>query len=558
MLLNLHITNIALIDDVDVSFGDGFNVLTGETGAGKSIIMGAVNIGLGGKFAKDMVRDEDRDAVVELVFHIDNENTIESLNNMDVTLSEDNELIIVRRLRAGKVINKLNDSSVTVSKIKDIAGLLVDMHSQHETATLLVKENHIKILDGYGHNSIDELLAKVKSLYKEYDEVRHELLESDMDANERLRRIDLLKYEINQIEEADIKDKEDEEYQALYKRYINGKQIVEQLSRVYSATGNSGASDLIGRAYRDLSMTQELSEDLDGLSSTLLDIDNLLNEFNVELSQYLEELEFDDEEFLRVEKRLDTINEMKLKYGNSYEAIMDYYNTAKIEYTKLIDYDNYISKLKDTLNKVSDKLTHATKELTKARQSESKKLVKAIKEALLDLNFLQVDFDMAFEEKDSYSANGKDLAYFVISTNVGEPLKPLYDVASGGELSRIMLAVKSVLADLDNVNTLIFDEIDAGISGRTAQKVSEKLSKLGRNHQVISITHLPQIAAMADNHYIINKSVEGGKTITRITALDEDQAIGEIARLLGGVEITDSVLNNAKEMKELACKTKIG
>ena len=558
MLLNLHIKNMALIDDANIDFGDKLNILTGETGAGKSIIIGSVNIALGGVFSKELVRDEAMLAMVELLFLVENVDTRIALANIGIEPSEDNELVISRRLQNGRVINKINDETVTVTKLKEISEILIDIHGQHDNQTLLKTKNHIMILDQYG-DAIAPKVAKVSELYSQYEDILKEIEDNKIDEEERLRQIDFIRYEVSEIENAHITEGEIEELEIRYKKMKNSKDIIENASSVYNMTSGKeeNASELISKAYRDMSAVEKLDEASSNMVSMLLDIDNLLNEFNVALSDYMGDMSFEEEEYKEVENRLDNINSLKIKYGKTAAVIDEYLQEKLAILKKYEEYDAYMEGLRKDLKEAEARLEKTSSDLSKLRKSEAKKLCKDITLALEDLNFLDVRFDMIFEKTKSYTKRGYDAPYFVISTNVGEDMKPLTNVASGGELSRIMLAIKSTLAHIDKVDTLIFDEIDAGISGKTAQKVAEKLSLLSRSHQIICITHLPQIASMADTHFIIEKTVEKDKTITSISLLDEEYSVQEIARLLGGVSITDNVLNSAREMKDMANKTKI-
>ncbi len=559
MLLNLHIKNIALIDEINIDFEDKLNILTGETGAGKSIIIGSINIALGGKFIKDIVRNQDEVALVELLFNIDSEDTIKSLQLIDIEVSEDNELLISRKIQNGKVINKINGETVTVTKLKEIAELVIDIHGQHDNQSLLSKKNHIKILDRYGHNRINDILEKVKEEYKEYQLIVNQIENNKIDEEERKRQIDFIQYEVNEIESANLKIGEDEEIYNMYKKMSNAKNIIENVSIIYGLTNNNqnSASELISKAYKNILQIKDLDEDLLKFDSILLDIDNLINEFNMELADYINDMSFSEEEFNNIETRLDIINNMKAKYGKTIEDIFDYKDNVAKKLEKYNDYQEYMNSLNKKLSNIKNSLDKNCLELSNIRKDTAKELTGHIKAALIDLNFLDVRFDMIFNKLDSYTHLGIDDPYFVISTNVGEKEKPIWEVASGGELSRIMLAIKSTLADIDDIDTLIFDEIDSGISGRTAQMVSEKLALLGNKHQVICITHLPQITAMADTHFIIEKYVENDKTITTIKPLDNQASVNEIARLLGGVEITEAVINSANEMKDMAKRTKI-
>lgn len=560
MLLNVHIKNLALIDDVSVSFSDNLNILTGETGAGKSIIIGALKIGMGAKLSKALPRDPDKEALCQLMFSVEDEQLWNTFVEMGIEKPEDSELIITRRILNGRTINTINDEIVTASKLKDVAALLVDMHAQHEQQTLLKKAEHLKILDKYGRSVIEPIKAKVREAYNDYNKILFEINALSMDDSERVRRAEFIKYEINEIEAAKLKLGEDDELEKQYRRMNHARDIVEAASEVYSITGYSNSNSSgneIGRALLSLKGVKELDDELLDIYAQLENIDALLNDFNVGLKDYMQGMEFDETQFQEIESRLDIINNLKGKYGKTIEDVFSYLEKSKMEFEKLAEYDEYVAKLTIKLRAAEEKMLGYAAELTSVRKKQASGLCGQIREALRELSFMEVKFDMAFDKLDRCTSDGIDDCYFVISTNVGEKVRPLYEVASGGELSRIMLAVKSCMASEDNIDTLIFDEIDVGISGRAAQKVAEKLALIAKVHQVISITHLPQIAAMADNHYLIEKNAINNKTVTSITKLDEKASIMEIARLLGGAEITENAINNAREMKDMAEQTKI-
>ena len=557
--LNVHIKNIALIDDANVNFTDNLNILTGETGAGKSIIMGALKIGMGDKLPKDIVREPDKEGFCQLLFLVDDPQVIEQIRDLGVEPSEDGEILITRRINNSRTINTINDMAVTAAKLREVSALLIDMHTQHQQQTLLKKAEHMKLLDKYGRASIDPLKQKVAECHREYVTFRREMDELSMDEAERSRKVEFLKYQIAEIESANIKTGEDEDVEHQYNRMVNSRDIVAAASDVYSVTGyesSSSAGNEIGRALASMKGIKDLDGEIDGLYSQLENIDALLNDFNVELNDYMQSMDFDDSEFRSVESRLDVINDIKGKYGSTVEEVFKYLEDSRKEYERLSEYDEYISGLSDKIKKVEKAMLKAADALTAERQRQAENLCRDIRDALADLSFMEVRFDMVFDRLPECTANGIDDCYFVISTNVGEKMRPLYDVASGGELSRIMLAIKSCMASEDNIGTLVFDEIDVGISGRAAQKVAEKMAVISRSHQVISITHLPQIAAMADSHYLIEKSADEGKTVTRIVRLNDEESTEEIARLLGGVTITEAVMSNAREMKQMAEKTK--
>ena len=559
MLLNVHIKNIALIDDANVNFTDNLNILTGETGAGKSIIMGALKIGMGDKLPKDIVREAGKEGFCQLLFLVDDESVLEQIRQLGVEPTEDGEILITRRIVNSRTINTINDMAVTAARLREVSALLIDMHTQHQQQTLLKKNEHMKLLDKFGRAAIEPLKREVAQRHADYTELVDQMDKLSMDEAERSRRAEFLKYQIAEIESANVKAGEDEDIEHQYNKMVNSRDIVAAASEVYSVTGyenQSSAGNEIGRVLVNLKGIKELDDEIDGLYSQLENIDALLNDFNVELSNYMQSMNFDDSEFREVESRLDVINDIKGKYGSTVDEVNRYLEESKAEYEKLSEYDEYIAELSGKINKAKKLMIDAADKLSAERKKQAKLMCKEIKTALSDLSFMQVDFDMVFDRLSECTANGIDDCYFVISTNVGEKLRPLYDVASGGELSRIMLAVKSCMAAEDNIGTLVFDEIDVGISGRAAQAVAEKMALISRKHQVISITHLPEIAAMADSHYLIEKSADEGKTVTKIVRLSEAESITEIARLLGGASITDAVMSNALEMKQMAEKTK--
>lgn len=558
MLQSLHVKNLALIDEAEVDFTEGLNILSGETGAGKSIIIGSINLALGEKVQKEMLRESVEDgelepALVELIFRVTDERQRAQLEALEV-YPEDDEVIFSRRIVNGRGTAKVNAQSVPASRVKEIAAILIDIHGQHEHQSLLSKKKHLEILDDFAGEKLAAPKAAMTEAYREYRRLAEELEHADVDVEERLREISFLEYEIKEIKDASLREGEDEELEADFRKFSNGRKIVEAVNAAYGSTGGEmeSASDLIGRALRELSSVTSYDEKLAELEQELLEIDNLLNDFNREISDYVESMDFDDETFYQVEKRLDEVNHLKSKYGSSITEVLQALSEKQERLMQLKDYDQYLEELKGKVNVAKKDLEKKSLVVSEIRQEYAKKLTQAVTQALQDLNFLDVQFTMEFGRLTDYTANGIDDSEFMISTNPGEPLKPLGKVASGGELSRIMLAIKTVLADEDAVETLIFDEIDSGISGRTAQMVSEKMNVLGRSHQIICITHLPQIAAMADSHYLIEKSVCNQSTVSTIRRLAAEESVDELARMLGGVEITETVRKSAEEMKELA------
>ena len=555
MLVNLHVKNLALIEETDIDFTSHLNILTGETGAGKSILIGSIQSALGAKIPKDMIRYGCDSALIELVFHTESE-TVKALMDKYEIPFEDGEIIISRRITNNRVINKINDCSITLARLKELSPFLLDLSGQHENQLLLNPQNHLNILDNFGKDEIVPVKKMVAEDYNNYQIVQKELSQKNIGEEERLREMEFLKFEIQEIEQANLRPGEDEELEQLFARISHSKDILSVCSSIHDITSNNSISveSMIGKAIRSFSDVMNYDERIGELSEQLSTVDDLLNDFNRELSDYISSMEFDPEIFAETEERLNTINRLKAKYGDSIEKIQAYMEKSKEKYETLSNLDEIISSLKSKSLKLKKKLDEDSEKLTKLRKKAACPMAESIRQALLDLNFNEVKFEIAFEETENCSANGKDHICFMISTNPGLSVRPLHEIASGGELSRIMLAIKSVLADQEQIETLIFDEIDTGISGRTAQKVSERLADIARKRQVIAITHLPQIAAMADSHFLIEKTSDDKSTISNIHRLSEEESVEELARMLSGAEITSTVLENAREMKALAAQ----
>lgn len=552
MLENLHVKNLALIEEEDITFLDGLHILSGETGAGKSIILGALGLALGGKVSKDMLRDPGKEALVEAVFRITRDSQRKQLAELDIEPYDD-EVILSRKITESRSVAKINGEMVPAIKMKEVGDIFLDIHGQNDHQSLLHKKKHLEMLDEYAKNEVGPLKERMQTAYKTYAAKQQEWKEANQLDGDREREISFLEYEIKEITEANLEIGEDARFENQYRRLSNSKRIMEALSEAYQQTsGSDGASEQVGRAVQRLHQTLSYDEALEPMFESLNDIDSLLSDFNRDLSQYMAEAEFDEEMFAQIDGRLNEINRLKDKYGATIEDILAAKQEKEDRLEKLMHHEAYLAKLTQALNDAKKEAEDAAFALSGMRKRYAKELSGKVEEALMDLNFLDVHFSMEFLQTDHIGADGYDDAQFMIRTNPGEPIRPLKDVASGGEMSRIMLAIKTVLAEHDDIDTLIFDEIDAGISGRTAQAVSEKLHLVAKEHQVICITHLPQIAAMADHHYLIQKDVVGNETISSIEALSYHDSIKELARMLGGTTITQTVLDNAKEMKDLA------
>lgn len=559
MLQSLHVKNLALMEETEVEFGPGLNILTGETGAGKSLLIGSVNLALGGKFEKEMLRKGAESAFVELVFTGKDEKVSAKLKEMDLEEEEDGTVIISRKAQAGKSICKINGETVTAKQVKELAEVLIDIHGQHEHQSLLHKKRHMEILDAYCGEAYEKPAAAVAACYRECSALRQKLEEEVMDEAAKAKEQALAEFEFREIDEAKLVPGEDEELEKQYRIMVNSKKIAENLAESYQYTGSdgeNGAGSALSRALRALRSVTGYDERLEQLEQQLSEVDSLLADYNRDVAEYMSDCEFDGEDFNRIEERLNTINHLKGKYGNTIEEILAYGASRQELLIKLSDYDAYIQDLQNQLSETEKQLNQACKVLSEIRQENALQLTVLLKEALVNLNFLTVEFEIAVRPEQQVTAKGYDDVEFLISTNPGEALRPLSQVASGGELSRVMLAIKTVLAGKDSIDTLIFDEIDTGISGRTAWKVSEQLDLVAHAHQVICITHLPQIAAMADNHFVIEKSSSEDNTITDIRYVDGDDSLAELARLLGSDALTEAALSNAREMKEQAMEHK--
>lgn len=555
MLLSLHVKNLALVKEAEVEFENGLNILTGETGAGKSVILGSVNLALGGKASADIIGRYGDSALVELTFSVE-EDRVSALKELDVE-PEDGLVIISRKITPGRSIIKVNSETVTAGLVRRITELLIDIHGQHDHQSLLYPQNHLKILDRFAREELGPYMDRLSVAFKDYKDACSALSEFDIDEEERKREISYLQFEIDEIEKADLKPGEDEEIYTCYRKMANSRKIADELGSINMLLSSDGAlADAVGKAYTSLSSVVQYDDNLQALLSQLSDIDGLLSDFGRDMNDYISGLDYDEAQFTATEQRLDRINELKSKYGQTIDKI----NERKEEAQKKLEfYRDYEVNLAEALRRKEESyniVKDICADITAIRIKAASKLADSIKRALLDLNFEQVQFEIEIRPKDNPGADGADEAEFMISMNPGEPVRPLAKVASGGELSRIMLGIKSVLAGKDDIDTLIFDEIDTGISGRTAQKVAEKMALIAKEHQVLCITHLPQIAAMADTHFLIEKNVSDGFTVTSINKLDEAQMVDELSRMLGGLEITKEVRDNAAQMKALAKKLK--
>ena len=556
MLSNLHVKNLALIEECDINLTPGLNILSGETGAGKSVLIGSINLALGAKADKDMIRHGAEYGLVELVFENLDGKVQETLEIMDLPVEED-VVIIQRKLTPVKSIFKINGETVTARQVKALAEVLIDIHGQHEHQSLLKTSKHMEILDAYaGTELLDELL-KLKAVYAEYRSLQEELEEENLDEAQRKRELDLVQYEVEEIEQAALRLGEDEELEQEYHRMLHGKQIREALHKTIQCTDfERGAGAMVSTALRELKQVISFDEDLTELDSILMDIDSLLNDFNRAALHMADDMEFSEEDFLQTEERLNVINHLKDKYGKTMENILAYAEEKQARMEELLHFEEHIQQLEAKRDSAYQHVLQHSRIVSGLRKKAAEGLSQILTKSLLELNFLDVKFEIALKPKTEPTAKGLEDVEFMISTNPGEPLKPMAQVASGGELSRIMLAIKTVLAERDSIDTLIFDEIDSGISGKTAWRVSEKLGLLGKAHQIVCITHLPQIAAMADSHFLISKTARDGSTISGIDRLMEEESILELARMIGADEVNTSATEHARNMRMQAMQFK--
>ena len=471
----------------------------------------------------------------------------------------DGQIIISRSFRKGRSISRINGEVVPIGLVRELSSDLIDIHGQHEHQSLLYPRYHLQLVDDFAGEQLEKKKERCRTLYQSYAAASQKLKEALQDAGDRAKKVDFISFEVSEIDEAGLRPGEDEELENRFRFLSNAQKIMEALSVVQQLTDGDGerdASSQISRASGELSAVVSYDEELMQLQSTLSDAESMLSDFTRALSGYIDAFSYDEQEFSEVSERLDLINHLKMKYGRTIEDILFYRDTRQQELDRLSNFDAYVGGLKSEVEKTRKELLEVCGDITALRKTAAEKLTEQIVRSLKDLNFLDVRFEIHFEKLKEPSGNGMDEVTFLISMNPGLPLRPLQHVASGGELSRIMLGIKAVMAKKDEIECLIFDEIDTGISGRTAQKVSEKMAQLSRDRQVIAITHLAQIASMADEHFLIEKRSEDGKTHTGVRQLTGKEITDELARILGGVQITDAVRATAAEMKRMADEKK--
>ena len=559
MLLELNISNFALIDNVCLMLEDGLNVLTGETGAGKSIIIDAVNMVLGERADTDIIRTGADKAVVEALFKCDDIEGIEEvLKELGIDLDRDKTLVLGREIRSGRSISRINGRPVPLSGIREISRHIIDIHGQHQHQSLLDVQNHIDILDHFGGCRVLEQRQRVASLYQRLQEQKKALEEVMLSEMERERNIDLFSYQVQEIEAARLKEGEEEELLRQREVLANAERIFQSLAQSYELLyGNDHSTGLsiidgLGQVDQLLVPFKEMDERIGGFYNIIESCRVSLKEITRDIRNMIDGFEFDPDMLNAAEERLDLINKLKRKYGKTIEEVLQYWRCKRDELEKLKNSQVEQEHMKKEIAKTEKEMEKECALLSEMRKETAKLLADKITGEIKKLGMKSGAFDISMERAAGFTRKGADTVEFLFSANLGEPLKPLSKIASGGEMSRIMLAIKTCLAETDSIPTLIFDEIDAGISGRTAQVVAQQLASVSKQHQVVCVTHLPQIAAMADNHYLISKEERDGHTYTRLELLNRDQRVRELARLLGGARVTDLTIKHSEEMLKMA------
>ena len=552
MLEHLHIRNVALIKESEISFGDGLNILTGETGAGKSMIIDSLQFALGGRAGKDFLRHGEKQAAVEALFSVQTQALTEKLTENGIAPEEDGTLLITRTLsEAGKSVCRINGSTVTVGMLKEIAEDMIDIYGQHEHQSLLNPVKHIRLLDRFCGAGFGEAMEEYKNSRQRLKDLEKQLAILIGDESQREQRMDMLLFQKEEIEAAELQEGEEDALLEQKKRLSSMERLIrltgESVTLLYDGDDRApSACDQLGDALAKLREAAEYDAALSPLADALADGYAAVEDCARELKREAEEQEADPEELERIEERLQLFYKLKRKYGGSIEAVLEFYEKAVQELEFLSNSSEKAAELSAKKAAEEKRLSALAETLTARRRATAEQVEEQIETALHDMEMKHARFHIQIEEKADWGADGKDKVEFLISANAGEPLKPLAKIASGGEMSRVMLALKTVLVDADEIGTFIFDEIDTGVSGRTARRVGEKMRFLGGKRQLLCITHLPQIAAMADNHFLIEKESDAGETVTRVTALDEEGAVREVARLMN--DVTETTLAAAREL----------
>lgn len=552
MLETLQVKNLAVIREAEVEFGAGLNILTGETGAGKSVILGGVNLAMGCKASREMIRGGAREASCTLVFRVDDPEKREEILEEGFELEED-RLILSRRMQQSKNVCRIGGEMVNTSKLREVSAGLIDIHGQQDSRFLLNKKYHLHLVDDYRRQDGADILERYREAYHRYQNLDKELRDNDCSEEERLREMSFLEYEIREITDAALREGEDDALEEQYRTMSHAQQVMEALSKAHSMAGSDGAGEALQQAARAVSSVTRYGADLKELYDQVSEVSALIDDLERALRETMEAYTFRADEFAAVQERLNEINGLKRKYGRTIPDILSAMNEKCERLDQLRSLQDWKEKTQRERDIAYETAQTLAEKLHEIRLGKAAELEVQISQTLMDLNFLQAQFKICVETVPP-GENGTDSIAFLISTNPGEALKPLEKTASGGELSRIMLALRTVSARQEGSQTLIFDEIDAGISGRTAQKAGELLKRLSKTNQIICITHLPQIAAMADRHYVIEKTVDDDQTISSIRLLGEEESTRELARMLGGAKITETVMRSAREMKEQAAQ----
>lgn len=562
MLVELNIKNFAIIEDINVYFDKGLNILTGETGSGKSIIIEALGIILGGRGSKDLVQKGKNRAILQALFYLEDNLLMDKLKKEGIEVEEDRLLLITREIpRTGPSISKINGSTVTLNILRDISDKIIDIFAQQEHQSLLDKNNHIKLIDLFGNKKFHLLKEEVYSLYSKYKLTQKKYSKANIDSQKREREIDLLNFQIEEIEEANLSLDEDlklfEEYELL-SNYNNIYINLTESSQLLDSDEYESDDILtnLNHVITNISDVSKYDDNLDIILNRMETINLELQDLNMEIKDYINSIDYDNEKLFYLEKRLDLINNLKKKYGDTIEEILEYKNKIEDRLNLLKNLEEHIEKLKNELKIIESQILEKSKELSDYRKKIAIYLQEEVSNELNDLNMENVNFKVDLKKTKELTSTGYDDLEFLISTNLGEDLKPLINIVSGGEMSRIMLAFKSILSKHDAIPTLVFDEIDTGISGRTAQIVGEKIVNISKYRQIVVITHLPQIAALGDSHYLISKSSETGKVISDVRKLNKNERIDELSRLLGGVNVTETTKKHAIEMLDMSNRFK--
>lgn len=549
MLQNIHVKNIALIKEIDIDFSDGLNVVTGETGAGKSLILGSVAMGVGLNSSKEIVTEGESEALIELTFSVHSKEVKKILKDNDIELDDD-IIILQRKINKNRITNRINFQSVSLSLLKEVGAKLIQIHGQHDNQLLLNKKEHTRLLDCYGGIELIALLDEYRIGYNKLSKIEKDITQLEITRDNRARDIDYFEYVIEEIDQAGLQVGEDAELRDEYKHLIAIRNSSDDINRAYGAISDVGY-DAVSDALSYMQKTVNADKAFGDIYSQLVEVEILLSDIVSDLSSIKDDYCFDQERFDIIDERIDLLDSLKKKYGTTLEDVIKFRDEIeeKLEISK--NSVTLLKKLYTDREELLLELNSKALSIRKKRKEACKKMEEKMSEILEELNFQQVRFKVVLEELTYLGENGLDSIELYISTNVGYDLKPLSKVASGGELSRIMLAIQSIISDLYVVDSMIFDEIDAGISGKTATMVAKRLKEMSENKQIICVTHLAQIAAVGDTHFKIDKLTDNGVTTTQLEKLNEEKSVEEVARLLSGIELTETTIQNARELKEL-------